>query len=65
MEVTIKQAAESFQVIIADKLLVANWAVVQVTSNDLNSCVNADFKNESKGLMEVLNLATSQIPFFS
>ncbi|KAF8386764.1 hypothetical protein PRIPAC_75906 [Pristionchus pacificus] len=49
VDVTIKQAADTFQ----------------VTSNDLNSCVNADFKNESKGLMEVLNLATSQIPFFS
>ncbi|GMT31653.1 hypothetical protein PFISCL1PPCAC_22950 [Pristionchus fissidentatus] len=49
VEVTIKQAADSFQ----------------VTSNDLVSSVNADFKGESKGLMEVLNLATSQIPFFS
>ncbi|GMT31150.1 hypothetical protein PFISCL1PPCAC_22447, partial [Pristionchus fissidentatus] len=48
VEVSIKQAADSFQ----------------VTSNDLVSSVNADFKGESKGLMEVLNLATSQIPFF-
>ncbi|GMR31067.1 hypothetical protein PMAYCL1PPCAC_01262 [Pristionchus mayeri] len=49
VEITIKQAADSFQ----------------VTSNDLVSAVNADFKGGSKGLMEVLNLATSQIPFFS
>ncbi|GMT05639.1 hypothetical protein PENTCL1PPCAC_27813, partial [Pristionchus entomophagus] len=49
VEVTIKQAVDTFQ----------------VTSNDLASTVNADFKGESKALMEVLNLATSQVPFFS
>ncbi|GMR61376.1 hypothetical protein PMAYCL1PPCAC_31571, partial [Pristionchus mayeri] len=49
VEVTIKQAANSSL----------------VTSNDLASSVNADFKGGNKGLLEVLNLATSQIPFFT
>ncbi|KAF8380955.1 hypothetical protein PRIPAC_70097 [Pristionchus pacificus] len=50
IEVTIKQAVFGFQ----------------VSSNDLAKCVNADFKPQhSKELMEVLNLATSQIPFFT
>ena len=66
VEVTIKKAADSFQVCFASLDFRGSLldALFQVTSNDLKSAVCADFKKNDKAILEVLNIGTSQAAFF-